>query len=97
MNIHHRLRRWFKLRFAILYPRGGYLVLFVNPDDKSIRLGMGTMLLAAGFVIMFKIYYTGMVLKYIVLIILAFTLATVDLVGEYIKFIKKVVAAVFKL
>jgi protein-S-isoprenylcysteine O-methyltransferase Ste14 len=36
MDIQHRLKRWFKLRFAILYPFGVFVVLFANSDDKSI-------------------------------------------------------------
>ncbi|MDD5617654.1 MAG: isoprenylcysteine carboxylmethyltransferase family protein [Candidatus Omnitrophica bacterium] len=41
MNINKRLERWFKLRFAILYPFGVFLVLFAIPDDKSIQQGIG--------------------------------------------------------
>ncbi|HDZ76707.1 MAG TPA: isoprenylcysteine carboxylmethyltransferase family protein [Candidatus Omnitrophica bacterium] len=41
MNITDRFRRWFKLRFAILYPFGVFTVLFCNSDDKSIIAGIG--------------------------------------------------------
>lgn len=37
MNIQHRLKRWFKLRFVILYPFGFFLIFFTNSDDRSIR------------------------------------------------------------
>jgi len=41
MNIQDRLKRWFKLRFAILYPLGVSAVLFAIPTDESIRKGIG--------------------------------------------------------
>lgn len=40
MNIHDRFERWFKLRFAILYPFGIFIVLYSNSDDKSIMAGI---------------------------------------------------------
>lgn len=40
MNMNKRLERWFKLRFAILYPFGVFLILFAIPDDESIRRGV---------------------------------------------------------
>ena len=36
MNIKERLKRWSKLRFAILYPFGVFVVLFSHSDDRSI-------------------------------------------------------------
>lgn len=39
MDVHGRLKRWFKLRFAILYPIGVYALFFGMPDDKSLQLG----------------------------------------------------------
>lgn len=36
MNIKERLKRWSKLRFAIIYPIGLFVVLFSNSDDRSI-------------------------------------------------------------
>ncbi|MDD5006106.1 MAG: isoprenylcysteine carboxylmethyltransferase family protein [Candidatus Omnitrophica bacterium] len=40
MNIKDRMRRILKLRFAILYPFGLFIVLFATPDDESIRFGI---------------------------------------------------------
>jgi len=40
MNIKERFRRWFKLRFAILYPFGIFVILFANCDDRSFRFGI---------------------------------------------------------
>ncbi len=40
MNIKERLRRWFKPRFAILYPFGIFVILFANCDDKSLESGI---------------------------------------------------------
>jgi len=40
MNLSERLRRWFKLRFAILYPFGIFVFLFANCDDGSLKLGI---------------------------------------------------------
>ncbi|MBU4590280.1 MAG: isoprenylcysteine carboxylmethyltransferase family protein [Candidatus Omnitrophica bacterium] len=36
MNIKERFKRWSKLRFAIMYPLGVFVVLFSNSDDRSI-------------------------------------------------------------
>ena len=44
MNVSKRIKRLFKLRFAILYPFGIYLIFRANSDDKSI-------LSAAGFLV----------------------------------------------
>ncbi|MBL8013726.1 MAG: isoprenylcysteine carboxylmethyltransferase family protein, partial [Candidatus Omnitrophica bacterium] len=40
MDLPHRFRRWFKTRFAVLYPFGLYLILFSNSDDHSIMHGI---------------------------------------------------------
>ncbi|HDZ76606.1 MAG TPA: isoprenylcysteine carboxylmethyltransferase family protein [Candidatus Omnitrophica bacterium] len=40
MDIKERFIRWFKLRFAILYPFGVLAVLFGNSDDDSIMAGI---------------------------------------------------------
>ncbi|MBU1932361.1 MAG: isoprenylcysteine carboxylmethyltransferase family protein [Candidatus Omnitrophica bacterium] len=36
MNIKERLKRWSKLRFAIIYPLSVFIVFFSVPDDRSI-------------------------------------------------------------
>jgi len=36
LNIKERFKRWSKLRFAIIYPLGVFVVLFSNSDDRSI-------------------------------------------------------------
>lgn len=41
MDIRERLRRWSKLRFAILYPLGAFVILFANSDDRSIIASVG--------------------------------------------------------
>ena len=40
MNIQNRLKRWFKLRFVILYPFGILIAWFSNSDDDSIMAGI---------------------------------------------------------
>jgi protein-S-isoprenylcysteine O-methyltransferase Ste14 len=40
MIFQNRLKRWFKLRFAILYPFIVFAVIFTNTDDKSIITGI---------------------------------------------------------
>lgn len=40
MDVQKRFKRWFKLRFAILYPFGIFVLLFANCDDKSISVGI---------------------------------------------------------
>ncbi len=40
MSIQDRWKRWLKLRFAILYPFGIYVILFANSDDQSLRTGI---------------------------------------------------------
>jgi protein-S-isoprenylcysteine O-methyltransferase Ste14 len=45
-NVLHRIQRLFRLRFAVLYPLGAYLVFFTTPDDQSTRAGV--MFMVAG-------------------------------------------------
>lgn len=40
MTIGDLFKRWFKLRFAILYPFGIFILLYAVPDDSSLRLGI---------------------------------------------------------
>ncbi|MBU2540877.1 MAG: isoprenylcysteine carboxylmethyltransferase family protein [Candidatus Omnitrophica bacterium] len=40
MSFKNRFKRWFKLRFAIIYPFGIFVVLSSYPDDKSIMNGI---------------------------------------------------------
>jgi len=40
MSFKNRFKRWFKLRFAILYPFGIFGILFSNSDDKSMMNGI---------------------------------------------------------
>ncbi|MFH1441490.1 MAG: isoprenylcysteine carboxylmethyltransferase family protein [Candidatus Omnitrophota bacterium] len=40
MAIKDRFKRWFKLRFAIMYPFGIFVIIFANSDDKSIMAGI---------------------------------------------------------
>ncbi|MFH1519475.1 MAG: isoprenylcysteine carboxylmethyltransferase family protein [Candidatus Omnitrophota bacterium] len=49
MDIKERFRRWFKLRFAIIYPFGIFVILFSNSDDKSIIQSIG--LIIAGLLL----------------------------------------------
>jgi protein-S-isoprenylcysteine O-methyltransferase Ste14 len=45
-NLLARIKRLFRLRFAVLYPLGAYLVFFTTPDDRSTLAGVSVM--AAG-------------------------------------------------
>ncbi len=40
MSFQNRFKRWFKLRFAILYPFGVFVILFSTSDDKSLMTGI---------------------------------------------------------
>ncbi|MFA5339913.1 MAG: isoprenylcysteine carboxylmethyltransferase family protein [Candidatus Omnitrophota bacterium] len=40
MDIRERLKRWFKLRFAVLYPFAVVFIIFANCDDRSLRYGI---------------------------------------------------------
>jgi len=45
MIIQDRFKRWFKFRFAVLYPFGVGVLFFATPDDRSIRMGIGFILM----------------------------------------------------
>lgn len=49
MDFKHRFQRWFKFRFAILYPFAIYLIFFANSDDSS--LIRGSCFIAAGLMV----------------------------------------------
>ena len=59
MNIRERLKRWFKLRFAIMYPLGIFAVLFSNSDDRSIL--MSIWFIVAGLLI--RLWANGYAIK----------------------------------
>jgi protein-S-isoprenylcysteine O-methyltransferase Ste14 len=40
MSFQDKFERFFKLRFAILYPFGIFVILFANSDDQSMRIGI---------------------------------------------------------
>lgn len=40
MNIKERVKRWFKPRFAIVYPFAIFIIIFANCDDASLRIGI---------------------------------------------------------
>ncbi len=41
MSFSNLLKRWFKLRFAILYPFGIFIAVFSSPTDRSFQAGIG--------------------------------------------------------
>ena len=41
MNISHRLTRFLKPRFAVIYPFGFFVIFFCSLDEASIRAGIG--------------------------------------------------------
>ena len=59
MNVRERLRRWFKLRFAVLYPFAVIFIIFANCDDRS--LGYSIWFIAAGELI--RIWANGYAIK----------------------------------
>jgi protein-S-isoprenylcysteine O-methyltransferase Ste14 len=59
MNIKNRFKRWFRLRFAILYPFGIFLVLYANSDDRSIMAGIWFILLG----LFLRIWANGYAIK----------------------------------
>lgn len=59
MSLKDRFRRWFKLRFAVIYPFVIFALLFANCDDKSM-LG-GIWLIIAGLLI--RIWANGYAIK----------------------------------
>ena len=40
MDIRERFKRWFKLRFAVLYPFAAFFIIFANCDDRSLNYGI---------------------------------------------------------
>lgn len=40
MNIKERFKRWFKLRFAIVYPFGVLIIFFYSPTESHFKLGL---------------------------------------------------------
>lgn len=59
MDIKERLKRWFKLRFAVLYPFAVFMIIFANCDDRSLMYGIW--LIAAGELI--RIWANGYAIK----------------------------------
>ncbi|MDD4879582.1 MAG: isoprenylcysteine carboxylmethyltransferase family protein [Candidatus Omnitrophica bacterium] len=59
MDIKERLKRWFKLRFAVLYPFAVFMIIFANCDDRSLRYGIW--LIAAGELI--RMWANGYAIK----------------------------------
>lgn len=59
MIIRDRFRRWFKLRFAILYPFGIFVLVYANCDDRSLLGGIGFIL--AGLLV--RIWANGYAIK----------------------------------
>lgn len=53
------IKRWFKLRFAIIYPFGIFVALFSNPSDFSFRASL--IFIAAGLLI--RIWANGYAIK----------------------------------
>jgi len=137
MNLRERLKRWFKPRFAILYPFAIFLLLFANCDESSIKAGiwfiiagefirlwangyaikseklttsgpyafvrhplyLGTMLLAVGFIILFKIFYVGIALLVVMIFVYTKTIRKEEGMlegrfGEYAEYKKKVPAII---
>lgn len=41
MNLTHRLERWFKPRFAVIYPFGFFFLFFCFLNEASLRAGIG--------------------------------------------------------
>lgn len=58
-NVLHRTQRLFRLRFAVLYPLGVYLVFFTAPDDHY--TGAGVAFMAAGMLL--RLWSNGYAIK----------------------------------
>jgi protein-S-isoprenylcysteine O-methyltransferase Ste14 len=58
-NLMARIKRFSRLRFAILYPLGVYLVFFATPDDRSTRVGVAIMI--AG--VLMRLWSNGYAIK----------------------------------
>ncbi len=59
MDVKERLKRWFKPRFAVLYPFAVFMIIFANCDDRS--LGFGIWFIAAGELI--RLWANGYAIK----------------------------------
>ncbi|MDD5073270.1 MAG: isoprenylcysteine carboxylmethyltransferase family protein [Candidatus Omnitrophica bacterium] len=59
MDIRERLKRWFKLRFAVLYPFAVFVAVFANCDDRSLKYGIW--FIAAGELI--RLWANGYAIK----------------------------------
>ncbi len=55
----HRFQRWFKPRFAVIYPFGFFVVFFGSLDDKSLKAGIGYII--AGMLI--RLWSNGYAIK----------------------------------
>ena len=47
MDITHRLQRFFKPRFAVIYPFGFFVMFFCSLDEASVRAGIGFIIAGA--------------------------------------------------
>ena len=59
MDLKSRFQRWFKPRFAVIYPFGIFVLLFGSCDDHSLRAGIGYIL--AGLLI--RLWSNGYAVK----------------------------------
>lgn len=59
MDLKHRLERWFKPRFAVVYPFGILVLLMGSMDDQSLRAGIGYII--AGLLI--RLWSNGYAIK----------------------------------
>jgi len=59
MNLEHRFQRWFKPRFAVIYPFGFFVLIFGSCDERSLRMGMGYVI--AGLLI--RLWSNGYAIK----------------------------------
>lgn len=120
MNIRDRFHRWFKLRFAIVYPFGIFVLIYANCDDRSLLSGigfilaglliriwangyaikldklttsgpysfvrhplyLGTMFIVAGFMIMLKLYYIGVLFMALMITVYARTVQKEEIMLE---------------
>ena len=59
MDLQHRFQRWFKPRFAVIYPFGFFVLIFGYCDDRSLRAGVGYVI--AGLLI--RLWSNGYAIK----------------------------------
>lgn len=59
MTIQDRIHRWFKPRFAVLYPFGIFVLLFCSSSESSLRFGIGYII--AGLLI--RLWSNGYAIK----------------------------------